>query len=88
MSLEDKQMSYDEKTIYENRASLRNDCKNTTDCTDYECCPEELIFAMRDKYHEFSLGLTTILECLQIAESEGYVPELPIAWWCKLRQDG
>jgi hypothetical protein len=36
---------------------------------------------MKDKQHEFSIGLRTILYCLTIAEKEGYVPKLPADWW-------
>lgn len=55
------------------------------DVTDREDSLEELVFAMRDHSHEFSLGLSTILRCLAIAEKEGYVPQLPSDWWCRLR---
>ena len=74
------------KDIYNNRAAIRRDTVTTEDCTDFECCPEELVFAMKDNHHHFSLGLTTVIECLQIAEIQGYVPKLPQEWWCKLRR--
>ncbi|MBK1674734.1 hypothetical protein CKO35_15830 [Ectothiorhodospira shaposhnikovii] len=50
-------------------------------------CPgkDELVFAMRDRHHTFSLDLTTILQCLEIAEREGAVPELPSEWWTQIR---
>ncbi|MDR1703899.1 MAG: hypothetical protein LBS19_04335 [Clostridiales bacterium] len=76
----------DPAATYENRAQLRGDCVQTEDCTDYECCPEELVFAMRDKTHTFSLGLTTVLECLDIAVREGYLPQLPDEWWIDVRR--
>lgn len=44
-------------------------------------CGEELIFGLRDNKHGFSLGLTTVLECLAVAEKQGYVPNLPDEWW-------
>lgn len=44
-------------------------------------CEEELVFHMRDNYHKFSIGLRTILECLNLAEAQGCVPPLPDNWW-------
>lgn len=70
-----------QKDIYRNRAQL----DEATDISDFECCPENLVFAMKDKHHSFSIGLSTILHCLAIAEKEGYVPEIPSEWWLKLR---
>lgn len=45
-----------------------------------QCCLNHLLFAMRDQHHEFTIGITTILECLIIAERQGAVPELPDGW--------
>lgn len=70
------------RKTYNNRAKTNG---KTIDCTDYECCNEELIFSMKDKKHQFSLGLSTVLECLMIAEKKGYVPSLPPEWWHNLR---
>ena len=56
------------------------------DHTEGDECVEELQFAMKDKYHEFSLGLSVVLECLVVAEKEGFVPPLPENWWIQLRQ--
>jgi len=64
---------------YTNRAVLR-------DCTEYECCHEELVFALKDNCHEFSIGLSTILECVAVAEKEGYLPKLPDKWWLDIRR--
>lgn len=47
-------------------------------------CDEYMVFAMQDKYHRFSLGLGTVLECLHAAEKEGAVPPLPADWWLAL----
>lgn len=47
-------------------------------------CDEDIVFAMSDKYHEFSIGLRTILRCLKIAENEGSVPPLPTEWWISI----
>lgn len=56
------------------------------DCTDYECCGEVLAFAMKDNHHTFSIGLSTVLKCLAIAEQEGYVPKLPGMWWLMVKE--
>ncbi|GHV09419.1 hypothetical protein FACS1894217_13700 [Clostridia bacterium] len=49
-------------------------------------CSEPLIFAMRDKEHEFSLGLLTVLDCLKLAEKEGAIPELSSDWWFSVEE--
>ena len=36
---------------------------------------------MKDNFHEFSIGLKTILSCLAMAEKEGAVPKIPYEWW-------
>ena len=64
--------------IYANRAELEQD--EVIDHTTCERCMEDFVFAMKDNYHSFSIGLTTILQCLFIAEKEGYVPALPRDW--------
>lgn len=77
-----------EKSMYENRATF--DKKEgkiiVNDQTVDENFSEELVFAMKDSTHEFSLGLTTVLGCLSIAEAEGYLPPLPKEWWGDIRQ--
>lgn len=70
-----------DKKIYENRAVLQSEENSHGDVTNFDCCDETLIFAMKDKEHEFSIGLQTILHCLWIAEKEGYVLKLPGEWW-------
>lgn len=70
--------------IFENRAAVSKE--TLTNCMDYSCCREECVFALKDKHHEFSLGLTTILELLAIAEKEDFVPKLPPEWWWKIRK--
>lgn len=73
-----------ERENYQNRASLVDTSKPFQDVTDAQCCTEQLVFAMQDNYHPFSMGLSTILSCLAIAEKEGYVPRLPFDWWNSL----
>ena len=48
------------------------------------CCDDPVFFAMRDNYHEFSMGLFTILECLKLAENRGYVPKISEDWWTEI----
>lgn len=54
--------------------------KEIIDHSDCEECEEQYLFAMKDKTHEFSIGLSTILACLILAEQDGLVPELPEDW--------
>ncbi len=70
--------------IYKNRANLNKDSNSFQDLTDFECCSEDLAFALKDNYHEFSIGLSTIMHCVAIAEYEGYLPKLPDEWWTKV----
>ena len=44
-------------------------------------CDERIVFALQDKNLTFSVGISTVLECLQYAEWEGCVPPLPESWW-------
>lgn len=43
-------------------------------------CFEPVVFLLRDKDHEFSVGLTTLLECLAFAIRNGDLPKLPASW--------
>ena len=45
---------------------------------------ELLIFHLKVKDIEFTMGLSDILACLKFAEKEGMVPELPEQWWNKM----
>lgn len=45
-----------------------------------ENCNEKAVFLMRDKDHEFSMGLTTVLQCLEFAIKSGCLPKLPSSW--------
>ncbi|MDR2819018.1 MAG: XRE family transcriptional regulator [Desulfovibrio sp.] len=49
-----------------------------------DCCADPLLFAMQDNFHQFSMGLFTILQCLRVAEENGHVPHLPEDWWVQL----
>lgn len=70
-------------TIFENRATLRPEGHKEVLCPH---CDEPLVFGMKDKFHEFSIGLTAILECVVVAEQEGYIPTFPDEWWILLIQ--
>lgn len=65
-------------SVLENRADLLQPQGEEVFCPS---CGEELIFGMKDKHHDFSIGLTTVLECLAVAEIQGYVPKFPDEWW-------
>jgi hypothetical protein len=49
-------------------------------------CFEQVVFMLRDKEHEFSLGLSTVLECLAFAVVNGDLPKLPGSW-CRNAED-
>lgn len=66
-------------TLLENEAKLCND--EIEDHTDCQECGEDYLFKMKDNFHEFSIGLKTILSCLAMAEKEGAVPKIPYEWW-------
>lgn len=45
-----------------------------------ENCNEKAVFLLKDKDHEFSMGLTTVLQCLEFAIKSGCLPKLPMSW--------
>ena len=45
-----------------------------------DSCCESVIFHLRDKDHEFTMGLSTVLECLMFAIAHGDLPKLPLSW--------
>lgn len=64
------------KETFDNRASLQN--AGSEEC---EKCSESLVFALKDSSgHTFSMGLSTIIECLMAAVREGALPTLPLSW--------
>lgn len=48
---------------------------------------EQAIFLMRDKDHEFTLGLTSVLECIGFAVKNGDLPKLPKDWCDKVEKE-
>ncbi|MBQ4132968.1 MAG: hypothetical protein IJD04_04445 [Desulfovibrionaceae bacterium] len=73
------------KRCNENEARLR-DGESGLQTQENSCdyCNNPILFAMQDNYHQFSMGLITILQCLKLAEDEGHVPKLPGDWWVQL----
>lgn len=55
------------------------DLENAEEITCDNCC-ESVIFHLRDSEHEFTMGLSTVLECLMFAIEQGDLPKLPISW--------
>ncbi|WP_428947206.1 hypothetical protein ACQUQQ_00760 [Acidithiobacillus ferrooxidans] len=69
----------DHEAILGNRAALAR-----ADAQHYSVNEEEMVFALQDQHHKFSMGLSTILQCLRMAEREGGVPNLPSDWWIQV----
>lgn len=64
------------KEIFFNRADIEKAEKVACDN-----CFEHMVFMLRDsQQHEFSVGITTVLECLAFAISTGDLPKLPLSW--------
>lgn len=65
----------DKKEIFFNRAEVKEAeriyCDN---------CFENVVFLLKDNDHEFSIGLSTVLECLIFAIQQGELPKLPQSW--------
>ena len=63
------------KDSFYNRAKLKSieevHCEN---------CSERVVFILKDNFHEFSLGLSTVLNCLAFAVKNGDLPKLPQHW--------
>lgn len=43
-----------------------------------------LYFHLNTSTDQITIGLSSVLECLKFAESEEYIPELPLPWWINL----
>ncbi|MGC7559835.1 hypothetical protein [Pasteurella sp. PK-2025] len=65
------------ENVLQNEAKLVDSAKNKA----YRQCDEVIVFALQDNYHQFSIGISTILECLKFAELRGAIPPLPETWW-------
>ena len=55
------------------------DLKKAEEITCDNCC-ESVLFHLRDQEHEFTMGLSTVLECLMFAIRQGDLPKLPLSW--------
>ena len=42
---------------------------------------DDMLYSSTD---QITIGLSSVLECLKFAESEEYIPELPLPWWINL----
>lgn len=40
----------------------------------------EILFRLKDKTHEFTVGLGDVIDCIGFAESQCFIPELPASW--------
>ncbi|GAB1660365.1 TPA: hypothetical protein ACK3JP_002337 [Mannheimia haemolytica] len=67
--------------ILHNRAELQQAVEKEEFCAK---CDNSVVFHLRDNYHEFTLGLDTILQCLHFAEEKGAIPPIPEDWWYEM----
>ena len=68
------------ENVFFNRAKVEN--AESINCDN---CFESLVFALRDSEgRKFTVGLTTMLECLKFAISQGELPKLPYTWGMKV----
>ena len=59
-------------------AELKSVVKNTN----WEVCQDDGFFHLRDsKGRDFNVSISTILQCLQIAEKKYWVPEIDKKFW-------
>ena len=65
------------KEIFFNRAEVEKAEHN---------CFDPVVFMLKDKEHEFSIGLETILKCLFFAVEKGDLPKLPSSWLKQVHQ--
>lgn len=63
------------KDIFFNRADVEAVSKINCDN-----CNEQVVFLLQDKDHKFSIGLTTLLDCIAFAIKNGNLPKLPYEW--------
>ena len=46
---------------------------------------EQLYFELKDKYHTFQIGLSTMLECIAFAIEKNELPTIDQTWWSVVR---
>lgn len=66
---------------FNNRAELQQAAEKEEFCAK---CDNPIVFRLRDNYHEFTLGLNTVLQCLHFAEEQGAIPPIPEDWWYEI----
>ncbi len=71
----------DVKKTFENRANIKSyaepECDN---------CGLPLVFALETATGgQFSVDIRSILQCLKIAEDEGFTPSIDVEWWNSIR---
>ena len=61
--------------VFFNRAEV-------TEAEEMHCdsCYERVVFRLKDKDHEFTMGLSTVWECCAFAVKNGDLPKLPRHW--------
>lgn len=69
------------RSAMDNRAEVKNAERIVCDN-----CSERLVFHMKDREQEFSMGLTTILRCLEPLILNGALPQLPGNWCGQIQQ--
>lgn len=74
-----KKVTHEE--VLNNRSKLQQADEKTEFCAK---CDNPVVFRLRDNYHEFTLGLDTILQCLHFAEEQGAIPPIPDDWWYEM----
>lgn len=81
MSIVNENKENDMKDVFFTRAEVeeaeRIHCDN---------CFEQVVFQLRDKDHEFSMGLSTMLNCIKFAIQNGDLPKLPQSWVSSVEQ--
>jgi len=78
--MEESMKQEQHEKIFFNRTEVKDAAKCYCDN-----CGENMIFAMQDNYHQFTVGIEDILVCLLISEANGAVPKLPKDWWTAIR---
>ena len=68
--------------IFNARVKFAPESPSTQSCS---LCDDELVFALSDGESTFSVSLTTILKCLEVAEVEGCVPKIDRPWWYSIQ---
>lgn len=49
---------------------------------------ESAVFLLKDRSHQFSIDIETVLSCLNLAEAHGVVPPLSRHWWQQVKKRG